>query len=164
MKSGWNEGIYSTSKTDFDTENLMLMCRDIRKRLNCILIFHIDISYWHCILSVISILFFFYTFFSANCLCSEFSSVLSYFVTVFLKMVNVRLAKVAGLLWAECRWTGMEPWWWKCYFVEEIRFSRSTPQAKLSSWRDTSVWTLIGFSGYQKPISLNYRVGEKKPE
>lgn len=134
----------------------MFMGRDIRRRLNCMLIFRVDIAYWVSLFACVCEDIYFYTqplfqlfsFQQTNCICSVFPRVLSCCVKVFLWMVKVRLAKVAGSLWAESRWEGMGTLWWKCNLAEEIRFSCSTPQVKLSSQLDTSIWTFIGSSGY----------------
>lgn len=59
---------------------------------------------------------------------------------------NMITQKLSALVWPESRSAGMGPWWRKCNSVEKIRFRLLDPVAKLSSWRYTSVWTLIGSS------------------
>lgn len=64
-----------------------------------------------------------------------------------LQKRQVITQKLPALLWPVSRSAGMGPWWRKCNSVEEIGFRLLNPEAKLSSRRCTSVWTLIGSCG-----------------
>lgn len=64
-----------------------------------------------------------------------------------LQKRQVITQKLPALLWPVNRSAGMGPWWRKCNSVEEIGFRLLNPEAKLSSRRCTSVWTLIGSCG-----------------
>lgn len=58
--------------------------------------------------------------------------------------------------WFESRTAHMGPWWRKCNLVEEIRFRRLDPTARLSSRHSTFVWTLIGSSGWWIVFGIEY--------
>lgn len=67
------------------------------------------------------------------------------------------------LSWSGSRAASMGPWWRKCNLVEEIWFRLLDPAAKLSSWRCTSVWTLIGSSGSGIVFGIEHSWGKPSP-
>lgn len=66
------------------------------------------------------------------------------------------------LMWPESRSAGTGPWWRKCNSAEEIRFRLLDPVAKLSSWRYTSVWTLIGSSCSGTVLETEHGWGKRR--